>query len=134
MISALPSPEPNPNLLDPSQDPINEAAAKILRAPTPQEQKSAPTATSKIQVLLTEDNIINQRLLQRQLIKAGFTVPVANNGLEALEFVRKSTITSSTSDITLDCILMGEFRETSCVPFVQRQLNAVDLGDRYRNA
>jgi hypothetical protein len=132
--SSVSTPEPNPTLLDPSQDPINEAAAKILRPPTPQEEKSAPTATRKIHVLLTEDNIINQRLLQRQLIKAGFNVPVANNGLEALEFVRNSTVTSSASDVPLDCILMGESRDTSAITAVERQLSLVFPGVRYRNA
>ena len=98
----------DPTLLDPSLDPINEAAAKILRPATPQKEKSALATEGKLQVLLTEDNIINQRLLQRQLIKAGFSVPVANNGLEALDFVRTSTVTSSASEVPLDCILMGE--------------------------
>ncbi|KAJ9105379.1 hypothetical protein QFC21_001748 [Naganishia friedmannii] len=54
---------------------------------------------SRLRVLLTEDNLINQRLLKRQLIKAGCTVFVANDGVEALEFVREE-------QSPLDCILM----------------------------
>lgn len=36
-------------------------------------------------VLVCEDNQLNQRLLQRQLTKAGIEATVANNGLEALD-------------------------------------------------
>lgn len=39
-------------------------------------------------ILLVEDNIVNQRILRKQLMKAGCIVHVANHGLEALEFMR----------------------------------------------
>lgn len=55
----------------------------------------------KLQILLTEDNLINQQLLKRQLVKAGCTVFVANNGKEALDFIVEGRS-------PLDCILMGE--------------------------
>lgn len=55
----------------------------------------------KLKVLLTEDNLINQQLLKRQLIKAGCTVFVANNGKEALDFIVEGRS-------PLDCVLMGE--------------------------
>jgi signal transduction histidine kinase len=46
----------------------------------------------KIHVLLVEDNIINQKLLRKQLVNAGCVVYTANNGVEALQFLGKSDI------------------------------------------
>ncbi|KAF7947546.1 hypothetical protein EAE96_008632 [Botrytis aclada] len=40
-------------------------------------------------VLLVEDNVVNQRILEKQLTKAGCIVYVANHGLEALEILRQ---------------------------------------------
>lgn len=51
-------------------------------------------------ILLVEDNILNQRVLAKQLIKAGCVVHVANDGEEAIKFVQRST------SIQVDCILM----------------------------
>ncbi|KAI9649866.1 hypothetical protein NHQ30_002448 [Ciborinia camelliae] len=42
-----------------------------------------------MQVLLVEDNLVNQRILKKQLTKAGCVVQVANHGLEALEIIRQ---------------------------------------------
>lgn len=41
-------------------------------------------------VLLVEDNIVNQKVLKKQLERAKCTVAVANHGLEALEILEKS--------------------------------------------
>ncbi|KAK6596286.1 hypothetical protein QC760_006210 [Botrytis cinerea] len=40
-------------------------------------------------VLLVEDNLVNQKILEKQLKKAGCIVYVANHGLEALETLRQ---------------------------------------------
>jgi hypothetical protein len=71
----------------------------------------------KLQVLLTEDNLINQQLLKRQLIKAGCTVFVANNGKEALDFIVEGRS-------PLDCVLMGKSigRVGSCSRMTERSL------------
>ncbi|CZT51583.1 related to autoinducer 2 sensor kinase/phosphatase luxQ [Rhynchosporium secalis] len=63
---------------------------------------------NKIHVLLVEDNVVNQRIIQKQLLKAGCVVYVANHGLEALDMVRKSDIWHEKSAETkhLDIILM----------------------------
>jgi signal transduction histidine kinase len=45
-----------------------------------------------LHVLLVEDNIVNQRVLVKQLKKAGCLVEVANHGLEALNFLEKETV------------------------------------------
>ena len=38
-------------------------------------------------VLLVEDNVVNQRVLRKQLEKAGCVVHIANNGVEALSIL-----------------------------------------------
>lgn len=43
-------------------------------------------------VLLVEDNLVNQRVLSKQLLKAGCTVTLANHGQEALDHLRSSTL------------------------------------------
>ncbi|KAK7608609.1 hypothetical protein JOL62DRAFT_216612 [Phyllosticta paracitricarpa] len=49
-------------------------------------------------VLIVEDNLVNQRVLQKQLKNAGFSVHVANHGGECLEKLRQSTHFASASD------------------------------------
>ncbi|GAB7353225.1 hypothetical protein MBLNU459_g3744t2 [Dothideomycetes sp. NU459] len=44
-----------------------------------------------IKVLIVEDNLVNQRVLQKQLKNLGCTVHVANHGGEALDILRRST-------------------------------------------
>lgn len=43
-------------------------------------------------VLLVEDNLINQKVLSKQLRGIGCTVHVANHGVEALDFLAKTTL------------------------------------------
>jgi CheY-like chemotaxis protein len=45
---------------------------------------------SKIKVLIVEDNLVNQKVLQKQLKNVGFQVEVANHGGEALDVLRTS--------------------------------------------
>lgn len=49
------------------------------------------SAQQPLQVLLVEDNIINQKVLGKQLKKAGCRIWVANHGLEALDILEKET-------------------------------------------
>lgn len=63
---------------------------------------------SPIHVLVTEDNIVNQTLLRKQLVRLGFDVQVANTGLEAVTLAKSSSICDPESPFLLDCILMGE--------------------------
>lgn len=61
----------------------------------------------KMHVLLVEDNVVNQRVVQRQLYKAGHVVYLANHGAEALELLRETDAWhSNTFGKQLDIILM----------------------------
>ena len=62
-------------------------------------------------ILLVEDNLVNQRVLQRQLKNLGCVVHVANHGGEALDKLRQSTWwTERASDkpIELSVVLMDQ--------------------------
>lgn len=48
------------------------------------------TKPSDIQILVVEDNLVNQKVLQRQLARIGFHVLTANHGEEALSVVKQS--------------------------------------------
>ncbi|WVW79173.1 hypothetical protein I302_101139 [Kwoniella bestiolae CBS 10118] len=53
--------------------------------------KSVTPGQISIHFLIVEDNIINQTVLKRQIVKAGFTCDVANNGQEALDYIHDPT-------------------------------------------
>jgi CheY-like chemotaxis protein len=62
-------------------------------------------------LLLVEDNLINQKVLRRQLQSRGFEVFVANNGQEAVDMVEtrgKVHEIKSTRRNRFDCILMDQ--------------------------
>ncbi|KAI5119585.1 hypothetical protein M0805_006470 [Coniferiporia weirii] len=62
-------------------------------------------ASGPLHILVTEDNLINQTVLNRQLLKAGCTTALANNGLQAIEKIR-SLLINTNGCTTFDAILM----------------------------
>ncbi|KAF1933410.1 two component histidine kinase 1 [Didymella exigua CBS 183.55] len=72
---------------------------------------SAQQKDDKRTLLLVEDNLINQKVLRRQLQSRGFEVFVANNGQEAIDAVAKRGQTAA-EDLNnrnyFDCILMDQ--------------------------
>jgi CheY-like chemotaxis protein len=48
-------------------------------------------ATEKLHVLVVEDNLVNQKVLAKQLRNLGCVVSVANHGGEALDFLRTTS-------------------------------------------
>ncbi|KAL0264352.1 hypothetical protein SLS55_000300 [Diplodia seriata] len=81
------------------QDPIiktRDFAAPVPRRPTSAGGKNNQTTPhggnrKDITVLIVEDNLVNQKVLQKQLKNQGFTVHVANHGGECLDLLRTST-------------------------------------------
>ncbi len=71
---------------------LREAVALVLMG-TGEKQPDTPLITShslmenrpKLKILAAEDNLVNQKLIKRILIKRGFTVTIARNGKEAVE-------------------------------------------------
>ena len=72
----------------------NTTGKRRPSAITPSNSPPLPNASvldySKTRVLVVEDNLVNQRVLQKQLKNTGFVVDVANHGGEALEILKGS--------------------------------------------
>lgn len=73
--------------------------------------QSTRRSEDKRTLLLVEDNLINQKVLRRQLQARGFEVFVANNGQEAIDAVAERGLTAA-EDVhnrdCFDCILMDQ--------------------------
>ncbi len=61
--------------------------------------RPAPVSTSRI--LVAEDNLVNQRLVQRMLEKEGHDVVVVGNGLEVLNALKAEVLKDSAFDLIL---------------------------------
>ncbi|KAG4441101.1 hypothetical protein IFR05_003391 [Cadophora sp. M221] len=81
------------------EDALREACAVetlgMENGTTPSMQPEAiPPASEEapviFNILVVEDNLVNQKVVMRQLRKAGHIVSVANHGEEALEFIKRS--------------------------------------------
>jgi CheY-like chemotaxis protein len=59
-------------------------------SPTLKPQLVKPRPCSDFTILIVEDNLVNQRVLQKQLTNCGFNVYIANNGHESVEFIKTS--------------------------------------------
>ncbi|GAM90113.1 hypothetical protein ANO11243_081530 [Dothideomycetidae sp. 11243] len=66
-------------------------ARQISTSGSPRSQDDRPTSIPPMSVLIVEDNVINQKVMAKQIRAAGHTVHVANHGLEALDFLRQTT-------------------------------------------
>jgi PAS domain S-box-containing protein len=74
---------------------------KVLATPTP----AAPLLK---RVLIVEDNLVNQKVLSKQLKNLGTEVHVANHGGEALEKLRQSTYCTEGGTLELGVVLMDQ--------------------------
>jgi signal transduction histidine kinase len=71
-----------------SRNTASQATSPPLHSPRPRR----PSEVTGFKILVVEDNLINQRVLKRQLESRGCTVWTANNGKEAVEFIEKSSL------------------------------------------
>ena len=101
----------------------------------------AHATTFDAKILVTEDNIINQKLIKRILEEHGMTVDLANNGLEAFEKRRANTYDLLFMDIqmpvmdgieaTHEILDYEEDEEVPHIPIIALTANALK-GDRER--
>lgn len=106
-------------------------------------EKAAATQQTRFdaKVLVTEDNIINQKLIRRILEEHGITVDIANNGLESFEKRRNGDYDLLFMDIqmpvmdgieaTHEILDYEEDEELAHIPIVALTANALK-GDRER--
>ncbi|KAI4715262.1 hypothetical protein E4T48_08562 [Aureobasidium sp. EXF-10727] len=88
------------------------------KVPTVVNAKAEGAIARPIKVLIVEDNIVNARVLSKQLKNLGCVVHVANHGGEALDILRKSTywnhkadderVTPESERIGLSVVLMDQ--------------------------
>lgn len=73
-------------------------------------------------ILLAEDNVVNQKIALKLLEKVGLSADLAENGAEAVEFVRKAPYHL----ILMDCMMpeMDGFEAT-------RQIRMLEQGQRH---
>lgn len=67
-----------------------------------------PAVPVQKRVLIVEDNLVNQKVLQKQLKNLGTQVYVANHGGEALEKLRQSTYCTEGGTLQLGVVLMDQ--------------------------
>ncbi|OMP82805.1 Mitotic spindle checkpoint component mad2 [Diplodia seriata] len=83
-------------------------------APSQPIEAHSKTRYPHLKVLIVEDNLINQRVLAKQLRHAGCSIHIANHGLEALDVLARSTFSTSSSsaealvDISV-CLMVRSF-------------------------
>jgi len=106
-------------------------------------EEALPSHATKFdaKILVTEDNIINQKLIKRILEEHGMTVDVANNGLECFEKRRNNSYDLLLMDIqmpvmdgieaTHEILDYEEDEEVAHIPIVALTANALK-GDRER--
>ena len=70
----------------------NIAPAETLRAKSPSFPGLEKKSNANIHILVVEDNLVNQKVLTRQLRNLGFHVDTANNGQEAIDFIKASSL------------------------------------------
>lgn len=77
---------------------------------TIKEDADAKDAPEPLKILIVEDNLVNQRVLQKQLRNNGCITHVANHGGEALDKLRESTFWSVPAQdaIQVDVVLMDQ--------------------------
>ena len=76
-------------------------------------RSAVPAPAQSLRVLLAEDNLINQRVAMRFLIKLGHTVQVVDNGQKAIEALQSDEFDVVLMDIQMP--VMDGFKATSLI-------------------
>ncbi|KAL2165557.1 hypothetical protein VTH06DRAFT_859 [Thermothelomyces fergusii] len=94
-IQSVPRQE-TPSPIAPASPAMEAAPDSRPPSPSPQCPKAQPGAR-RLDILVVEDNVVNQKVLKRQLELAGSNTYVANHGGEALAALRRSRFWSETA-------------------------------------
>lgn len=87
-----------------------EAAVETTIKPSSEKQnaqRSPQLNPAAVRLLVVEDNLVNQKVMRKQLLRAGFGVAVANHGKEALDCIyHTSSEESMEAALPFDVVLM----------------------------
>jgi CheY-like chemotaxis protein len=70
-------------------------------------------------ILLVEDNVLNQRLVTLQLNRLGFSIDIANNGVEAIEKYKTNEYDFILMDLMMP--IMNGFEATHCIRQIEEE-------------
>lgn len=104
--SLMPSPGQTTVTGSTTQDPLAQAAggSKQIR-PLASPAEELGNSFEKLALLIVEDNLVNQRLLDKHLTRVGCVTTCANHGQEAIDLIKQSKWVRSDGP-TIDCVLM----------------------------
>ncbi|KAG6008499.1 hypothetical protein E4U54_008694 [Claviceps lovelessii] len=86
----MPSPPPSPSSPSSPPSPLSPRRSSTILPDPCTLSKTEQTTYPQYKVLIVEDNLINQRVLNRQLTNQGNKTYTANHGQEALDLLAKS--------------------------------------------
>jgi CheY-like chemotaxis protein len=121
-----------------SEEDLLDAIASLNPSRDPAEwEPQACNASNAVRILSVEDNPVNQRIIQRILIRLGYEVDLASNGLEALVALRKRPHDAVLMDWEMPIMdgleataAIREFQEPLCrIPIIAVTAHAIP-GDR----
>lgn len=89
------------------------------KADEPSLQESAFHQVSPLRILLAEDNLVNQKVVQKMLARYGYRVDIASNGLEAIEALQRQPY-----DLVLMDVRMPEMDGVEATRYVRQHMAA----------
>lgn len=87
------------------EDPLALAGASHRSTPASSPADELHLQLEKLSLLIVEDNLINQRLLDKHLTRVGCVTMCANHGQEAIDLIKQSKWGRSGGP-SIDCVLM----------------------------
>lgn len=105
---------PTPTVITPGESPFEKEIRAVVSSTASlalsngSMDRPAPVFSPTYYILLVEDNLVNQKILRRQLKKAGCIIYVANHGVEALEILKTTSrwLGQGEAGKALDIVLM----------------------------
>jgi len=88
-----------------------EVKGAVVQSPIARSERAEPQQKQELSILLVEDNLVNQRVLKKQLQRHGYLVYTADNGQDAFDFIKTTKHWTSAADFAeprpcIDIILM----------------------------
>lgn len=91
-LSTKPTPSPITSSAKPEEKPSIKPPLPKSKSAKPVDPKDLLASKYPMQILVTEDNLVNQKLVIRMLKKMGYSPLVANHGQEAVEQLEKHKV------------------------------------------